>query len=469
MVKLSRATSALAEILGLEHSGNSVQVTGVSTSAAEVEPGDLFVAIQGSKHHGLDFLDQALANGAVAVLSDRPNPKLPYLLATNPKQLLGEVCNLVLGESPLTLYAVTGTNGKTSTASYLYGLLENLGQKPGLSGSTGLHSAGQSKASALTTSELTTTRKFLTEVEGAGGLSAVLEVSAQALVRSRVSGLKFAVAGFTNLSRDHMDDFGSMESYFDAKAQLFDSSRAQTAVIFVADAWSTKLAASLEIPKILLGPGQEVDYRYESGILTLSGRLNLSIEFGFGELMARNFALALTMLFSQGFSIAELNAASASISQVPGRLELVSESRPHTYVDYAHTPDGIASAVAELKTRYPGVTLVFGASGNRDVGKRAEMGSAAAAATQVVVTDQHPRDEDPAVIRAAVIQGLTEAKKGFHEVAGPEQALHFALGITPRDHALLWCGPGHLKYREIAGSKVPFDARAIAKLAVEQG
>jgi UDP-N-acetylmuramoyl-L-alanyl-D-glutamate--2,6-diaminopimelate ligase len=468
MVKLSLATSALAEILGLEHSGKAVQVTGVSISAAEIEPGDLFVAVQGAKHHGLDFLAEAVAKGAVAVLSDRPNAELPYLLAADPKALLGEVCNLVLGESPLTLYAITGTNGKTSTASYLFELLENLGDKPGLSGSTGLHSAGESKTSALTTSELTTTRKFLTGVERAGGKSAVIEVSAQAMVRNRVSGLKFAVAGFTNLSRDHMDDFGSMDAYFEAKSKLFDAGRVKRAVVFVSDDWSKRLAASLKIPALLLGQGQEVDYRYESGFLTLSGKLNLSIPFEFGELMARNFALALTMLFSQGFGVDELQAATGKISQVPGRLELVSDATPHTYVDYAHTPDGIASAVAELKTRYPGVTVLFGASGNRDVGKRAQMGAAAAAATQVVVTDQHPRDEDPAAIRAAVIQGLTESKKSFHEVAGPEQALQFALGITPRDHALLWCGPGHLKYREIAGQKVPFDARAIAKLAVEQ-
>ena len=469
MVKLSLATSALAEILGLEHSGEAVQVAGVSISAAEVEPGDLFVAIKGSKHHGLDFLDEALANGAVAVLSDRPNAKLPFLISQDPKALLGEVCNLVLGESQLKLYAVTGTNGKTSTATYLHELLENLGVKAGLSGSTGLHAPGSSRASVLTTSELTTTRKFLTEVEKAGGSAAVIEVSAQAMVRNRVSGLRFAVAGFTNLSRDHMDDFGSMESYFAAKSKLFEASRVKNAVIFISDDWSKKLAASLQVPVILLGPGQEVDYRYESGVLTLSGKLDLSIAFEFGELMARNFALALTMLFSQGFGAEELNAAAAKISQVPGRLELVSAAKPHTYVDYAHTPDGIASAVAELKTRYPGVTLVFGASGNRDIGKRAEMGLAAAEATLVVVTDQHPRDEDPAAIRAAVIEGLTKASKSFHEVAGPEQALRFALGITPRDHAVLWCGPGHLKYREIAGSKVPFDARAVAKLAVEQG
>ena len=184
--------------------------------------------------------------------------------------------------------------------------------------------------------------------------------------------------------------------------------------------------------------------------------------------MARNLALALGMLHSQGFSAAELSAAAQKISQVPGRLELVSDATPHSYVDYAHTPDGIASAVAELRSRYPGVTLLFGASGNRDKGKREQMGLAAANATLVVLTDQHPRDEDPAAIRAAVIQGLELAGKDFLECADPEQALALALSVTPTDHALLWCGPGHLTYRESAGEKVFFDARAIAKLAVEQ-
>ena len=468
MVKLSRATSQLAEILGLSHLGQDVQVTGVSSSANEVEPGDLFVAIPGAKHHGMDFLDVAISRGAVAVLSDRETARLTSIRAQDPKSLLGEICNLVMGEVGLKLYAVTGTNGKTSTVTYLYQLLSNLGERPGLLGSTGLQRGTESVPSALTTAELTTTRKFLSRVQAAHGKSAVLEVSAQALVRNRVSGLHFAVSGFTNLSRDHLDDFGSMEAYFDAKARLFEESFSSQAVVFVSDDWSKKLAGSLKIPKLLVGPGQEIDYQFHAGRLVLGGKLKLELDFEYGELMARNLAVALVMLFSQGFCPEELAMAAKQVSQVPGRLELVSAKTPHTFVDYAHTPDGIAAAVAELSSRYPGVTLVFGASGNRDVGKRAQMGEAAAKATRVVVTDQHPRDEDPQVIRTAVIQGLEAAGKSFDEIPDPAAALKFALSITPREHAVLWCGPGHLKYREIAGTKVPFDALAIAKTVVEQ-
>jgi len=468
MVKLSLATSELARLFGLGVSGSDVQVSGVALSAQEVEPGDLFVAIQGAKHHGLDFLDQAVQQGASAVLSDRPASALTSLFAEDPKALLGDICNAVLGKTQQRLFAVTGTNGKTSTSSYLFQILERLQQSPGLSGSTGMRIGNESFPSPLTTAELTTTRKFLQKHAAQGGKTAVLEVSAQALIRHRVAGLEFEVAGFTNLSRDHLDDFESMQDYFNAKARLFEPEVCSRAVVFVGDDWSKTLANSLAIPKLLVGKGQEIDYAYQDGVLTLSGKLNLKVSFDQGELMARNLALALAMAYSAGFTESELQESAVDFEPIPGRLERVSDQLPHAFVDYAHTPDGIASAVSELLVRYPGVTLVFGASGNRDKGKRPEMGSAAALATKVVLTDQHPRYENPAEIRASVAQGLDAAGKAFNEVADPEQAFRFALSITPRDHAVLWCGPGHLKYREIAGSKVPFDARAIAKLAVEQ-
>ena len=467
MVKLSLATSELARLFGLEISGSDVQVSGVAISANEVESGDLFVAIQGAKHHGLDFLETAIERGAVAVLSDRGISGITSLIASDPKARLGEICNAVLGSVEQSLFAVTGTNGKTSTANYLFQILERLGQSPGLAGSTGMRFGDQTIPSPLTTAELTTTRKFLSKHAAQGGKTAVLEVSAQALVRHRVAGLRFQVAGFTNLSRDHLDDFASMQDYFDAKAKLFDPAVCSKAVIFVGDDWSQRLAHDLEIPKVLVGKGQEIDYRYGEEMLTLSGKLNLQIGFDQGELMARNLALALAMAHAAGFTEGQLQTYAKDFDPIAGRLERVSDRLPHSYVDYAHTPDGIGSAVTELLSRYPGVTLVFGASGNRDKGKRPEMGAAAALATRVVLTDQHPRDENPADIRFSVAEGLLACGKTFTEIPDPEQAFRFALTITPREHAVLWCGPGHLKYREIAGSKVPFDARAIAKLAVE--
>ncbi len=186
--------------------------------------------------------------------------------------------------------------------------------------------------------------------------------------------------------------------------------------------------------------------------------------------MAKNLVLALVMLLEAGFSASELEAAVSSTElYVPGRLELISQAKPHVYVDYAHTPAGVESAVMELKQRYPTLTLVLGASGNRDQGKRSQMGIAGSNADLLIITDQHPRDEDPASIRHALITaaGSNSGSGRILEIPDPAQAIKRAVSETAEDSAVLWCGPGHLTYREIAGQKVPFDARALAKEAVE--
>lgn len=467
-MKSKNGTRALAASLGLAADVVDVELSGVSLSAAEVEPGDLFVAIQGQRHHGLDFLQQAISNGAAAVLSDRAvNINIPVLVHPDPKSVIGVVCDLIFPELELKLFGVTGTNGKTSVSSYLHQIISDLGAKCALSTSVGFQGLRALKSAALTTPELTTLRKWLRDFAAEGGETAAIEVSAQALTRNRVDGLKFAVVGFTNLTRDHLDDYGSMENYFAAKAQLFTNQRAEQGVIFLSDQYATKLAEAATIPVTTVGDSGDVGFSYKAGKLSLSGKINFQIEFAAGELMARNFALALVMAHCAGFDIQKLSAAPAGY-QVPGRLELVSKSTPHVYVDYAHTPDGIAQAVKEIRSRYSGVTLVFGASGNRDIGKRAEMGRAAAAAERVYLTDQHPRDEDPATIRAAVAEGLVDSGKSFVELSDPTEAIAVAIASTPRDQAVLWCGPGHLKYREIAGQKIAFDAREIAKNLVEK-
>jgi UDP-N-acetylmuramoyl-L-alanyl-D-glutamate--2,6-diaminopimelate ligase len=186
--------------------------------------------------------------------------------------------------------------------------------------------------------------------------------------------------------------------------------------------------------------------------------------------MAKNLVLALVMLLEAEFEPQALaEAAKLADLHVPGRLELVSQLRPHVYVDYAHTPAGVAGAVGEIRKRYPTLTVVLGASGNRDQGKRTEMGLAATSADLLIITDQHPRDEDPASIRHALVSAAsTKLEAGrILEIPDPATAIKRAISETPADGAVLWCGPGHLTYREIRGEKVPFDARAIARAAVQ--
>lgn len=466
-MKSRSGTRALAQQLGLEYSGADISLTGVSLSASEVEPGDLFVAVAGARHHGLDFASEAIQRGAVAVLADKAvELEVPVLVHPAPKTVLGEVCEEILGDVGLHLFGVTGTNGKTSVSSYLRELLTAQGVKTALSSSVGFSSPTGNFPASLTTPELTTLRKHLHKFASEGGQAAVIEVSAQALTRNRVDGLKFDVVGFTNLTRDHLDDYGDMQTYFAAKAELFSAERAKRGVVFLGDDYAKQLAASASIPITTIGQDGDVRYEFQGGVLRLSGALNLELDFPAGELMARNFAVAAVMLDVAGYKLTEMSDAAGY--QVPGRLELVSQAKPHVYVDYAHTPDGIANAVAEIASRYPGVALVFGASGNRDQGKRFEMGVAAAVANRIYLTDQHPRDEDPAQIRREVARGIESQNKEFLEIADPAAAIEAAIASTPRDEAVLWCGPGHLKYREIAGQKVQFDAREIAKSLVEK-
>ena len=471
-MKSNPATSLLAQKFSLSRSGDDVEISSVALASNLCRPGSLFISTQGLKHHGLDFLDQAIANGAVAVLSDREVAGLPSLVHPDPKSIAGEISDMVYGTSAsgMTLFGVTGTNGKTSVTNYLHQVLLGLGKPAGMSASTSRIVGTTELPAALTSPEVTELHDLLAQMRESGAHHAAIEVSAQALIRNRVDGVLFEVVGFTNLSRDHLDDFSTMEQYLAAKAALFTKKYAKKGVVLVEDEHARKLFDTAGIPVVGIGEGLHYSYSYQADQLTISGKHELSVHFSQGELMSKNLVLALVMLMESGFSATELEAAViASQLYVPGRLELVSESKPHVYVDYAHTPAGVESAVLEIKNRYPTLTLVLGASGNRDQGKRSEMGIAGSKANLLIITDQHPRDEDPATIRHALITAAaTNMDAGrILEIPDPAQAIKRAVLETAEDSAVLWCGPGHLTYREIAGQKIPFDARKIAREAVE--
>ena len=472
-MKSNLAISTIAQKFNLSRNGADVTVSSVSLASHLCQPGSLFIATQGLKHHGLDFLGQAIANGAVAVLSDRAaGSDIPTLLHADPKSIAGELSDAIYGTtaSNMNLFGVTGTNGKTSTTNYLHQLLSALGLHAGMSASTSRIIGENQLPSVLTSPEVTELHHLLAQMRAAGANHAAIEVSAQALIRHRIDSIRFKVVGFSNLSRDHLDDFADMESYLKAKADLFTSKYAQQGVVLVEDDWARKLYESCVIPVSGIGEGLEYQYRYSNQELVVSGKHELTIQFTQGALMAKNLVLAIVMLLEAGFAPAALAAAASSAElHVPGRLELVSEATPHVYVDYAHTPAGVESAVREIRGRYPKLTLVLGASGNRDIGKRAEMGLAGAAADLLIITDQHPRDEDPASIRHALLTAAASKLEAGRilEIPNPAEAIQRAISETDADSAVLWCGPGHLSYREIRGEKVPFDARAIAREAVQ--
>jgi UDP-N-acetylmuramoyl-L-alanyl-D-glutamate--2,6-diaminopimelate ligase len=282
------------------------------------------------------------------------------------------------------------------------------------------------------------------------------------------------VVGFTNLTRDHLDEFGSMENYLSAKASLFTQKFSRRSVINVEDRFGEQMLelARAQSPEHSVGVGHDLDYSFEQTLtgINITGKQELFLAGDLGPLMAKNLALAAIMLLEAGYSPTAVGAAALDIETlVPGRLELVSDTEPHIYLDYAHTPQAVELAAQELGDKYPKLVVVLGASGDRDPGKRVEMGRAAAKfASHIVVTDQHPRSEDPALIRASLIAGILEIRPEdfISEIDDPALAISKAVDLVGVGGAILWCGPGHLKYREVKGKKLPFDAHLQARKAL---
>lgn len=457
--------SEIAKHFGLEHSGGDAEVSEVAIGTQHVGPRTLFIAVQGAKSHGLDYLARAIELGAVAVLTDRSKQlDIPTLYHPRPREIAGAISDFVYGTSSSgqQLFGVTGTNGKTSTVFYISELLSAMGKPSGLISSALVKASSQELAAELTTPEAPRLHQLLSQMRTSGEQLCAVEVSAQGLSRHRVQGLHFAIAGFTNLSRDHLDDYPDMESYLQAKSLLFSETYASKAVVMTEDDWAKKLYEQISIPKVAVG----LDYHYSHSddAITISGLQTLRLEVSLSSLMAKNLVLATIMLLEAGFSKAELEMAARAIDlEVPGRLQLVSNVRPHVFVDYAHTPAAIEASAKELKAHYPTLTLMLAASGDRDQGKRPEMALAAAKyADKILVTDQHPRSEDPATIRRALMEAISDFSN-LEEIADPAACIARAVEITDAGGAILWCGPGHLKYREVKGQKVPFDAAAEAR------
>jgi UDP-N-acetylmuramoyl-L-alanyl-D-glutamate--2,6-diaminopimelate ligase len=456
-----RTTSEIARQFGLESFGaDSPVLSSVALSSDFVVPGALFIAVQGKNTHGLDHLGKAIELGAVAVLSDRPEKlAVPNLYHPHPREIAGLVADEIFGttRSNMALYAVTGTNGKTSTVFYLSELMNQLGRGAGLISSALVRVGSEQSQTSLTTPEAPRLHQLLSLMRESGQQACAVEASAQGVTKKRLTGLKFRVAGFTNLSRDHLDDYPDMDSYLQAKAALFDDLVAMRAVVMLEDEFAKTLFSQIQIPKV--GIGLDYKYHYSGNTLSISGKHALSAQLELSNLMIKNLVLAIVMLLEDGVSAAQLALAVARMdTNVPGRLQRVSERSPAVFVDYAHTPAAVLASASELSASYPELTIILAASGDRDRGKRAEMAIAAAKhATRIIITDQHPRSEDPAQIRAE-LKGAIAEFRDLQEISDPALAIARAVETTNLGGAILWCGPGHLKYREVAGSKVSFDA-----------
>jgi UDP-N-acetylmuramoyl-L-alanyl-D-glutamate--2,6-diaminopimelate ligase len=423
-------------------------------------------------------------------------PGTALIVVEAPRAHLGAISAEIYGTSDLgsiVVAAVTGTNGKTSTAFLLDALMRGLGWITALSTTAERAVAGVPYKSTLTTPEAPDIHAMLALAKEKGAMGLAIEVSAQALDKNRLDRLMVDVAGFTNLSHDHFEDFGGMENYLDAKAALFTPSHARKAVICVDTPWGQRLAERTEIPLWTLGASSSTavgnhphwSYAIVSSVgdttsFTLSSPEGESIELSapiIGEHMVANAALATVMLLVSGVAPSDISRAMGPGTQgipvfVPGRSERVSgSSGPQVFIDAGRSEDAYRATLETLRARTPGkLVMVCGTSGNRDPSKRPHMGAAAARlADVVIVTDDDPRREDPATIRAGLLEGVRSIEGAtWHEIPDPSEAIRVALVGLGEGDTVLWSGPGSQNYRDIGGEKIPFSARDEARQALTE-
>lgn len=502
-------------------SGGDPLVTGVTLDSRAVQPGDLYAALPGFRAHGADFAGEAVARGAVAILTDlagadrlelaagadRGSTQLPVVVVDRPRDVLGALAARVYGEpaAALTMLGVTGTNGKTTTAYLIESALRAHGRRTGLIGTVETRIGDERIASERTTPEAPDLHALLGVMRERGIDACVMEVSSHALALHRVDGVVYDVALFTNLSQDHLDFHASMEDYYRAKASLFTPARSVVGVVGVDDEWGRRLARESELPVTTLSTaGGEADWVAmpdgSDGAFVLrrhDGRRMHLVSHLTGTFNVANTALAALALLALGIDHAAVEAAMSVPPDVPGRMQVVSPGAgvgtaagggPRCIVDFAHTPDAVEAALAALRPSTRGrLIVVLGAGGDRDRGKRPAMGAAAARrADVVVVTDDNPRSEDPAEIRAAVLAGAREALASGEATAielidgGPRAAAiaeavalatvggsvgggagTSATGPQPADavDTVVVLGKGHETGQEIDGVRHPFDDR----------
>ena len=471
-MKLGRLVS------GADTAYADITVTGFAIDHRKIAPGTVFGAFEGAAFNGEDFIDDAIAAGAVAVVA-RPEAVVRgavHIADANPRQAFAHLAANFFQPFPGHVAAVTGTNGKTSTAELTRQLWRMAGHNAASIGTLGIITASDEAKTGLTTPDIVTFLANMSGLAREGVSHAIFEASSHGLFQYRSEGVPVSVAAFTNLSRDHLDYHGTMEAYFEAKMRLFDevADESGCAVIWADDVWSDQVIARArkrELRLITVGEkgrgiqllsreptqlGQTLELRIQGDV----HKLKLPL---IGAYQAANALVAAGVVMASGGDVESLLSHLARLQPVRGRLEraVITKSGAPVYVDYAHTPDGLRAAIAALRPHTKGKLItVFGAGGDRDTGKRPEMGAVAVADSDIViVTDDNPRSEDPSLIRADVMAGA----KGAHEIGDRRYAIAFAIEHAEPDDIVLIAGKGHEQGQIIMGRVLPFDDVEVAR------
>lgn len=468
-----------------------VAVTGITLDSRSVLPGDLYVALPGVRAHGAAFATAAAQSGAVAVLTDDAGREqalqsgLPVVVVEKARAAMATAAAAIHHHPARQLrsFAVTGTNGKTSTVFLLEAALRSAGRHVGTIGTNGFRLDGQeliSGRTTVTTPESPDLQALLAVFLERGATDVAMEVSSHGLDLQRTDGIVFDIVGFTNLGRDHLDYHADMEDYFRAKAKLFEPARSGVAVVNIDGHYGQRLAdqiAERGQPRLVTTGFAASDYQILESTSSADGNdvilrargddLRLTLQMP-GDFNAQNAALALAMLIESGLP-GEKVMIGLCEAQVPGRMQRVplGDDAPMVLVDFAHTPQAVASALASL---HPSGRLiaVLGCGGDRDRAKRGPMGEAAASAADVViVTDDNPRTEDPASIRAVVLAGARSVDSGAQVVEqdGRASAIRRALDIAGPGDVVAILGKGHEQGQILADRVIDFDDVTVVQQA----
>ena len=485
--EFKRTVEAVAAIANATLTGNaSTVISGLTLNSNAVQEGDLFIALPGEKAHGADFAADAIARGAVAVLTDAEGAHkisgVPVIVSSNPRRAAGVISAWFYSEPMRDLYSVgvTGTNGKTTVTTLLHQIMSAAGRESGLIGTVETRIGDEVVASKRTTPESSDLQALSAVMRERHMRNLVMEVSSHAIALERIRGSHFSVVAFTNLSQDHLDFHKTMDDYFAAKSKLFTFEFADLAVINIDDAYGVRLASSTELPVMTVSRhdhnatwhyvsitrdyvGAHVAIRGSAGIL-IEGKVHLHGGYNFDNLL-----MAVAIATESGIDPIDIAAILPQLTGAAGRLEAVRLGQNFTaLVDYAHSPDAVARVIETAHEITDGrVIAVLGCGGDRDSSKRPLMGKALHEGADVAIfTSDNPRSEKPEAILVQMTLGL-DIQEPSAIIEDRADAIRAAVNEAQAGDVVLVLGKGHEKGQEIAGVNHPFDDRVELAKAIE--
>ena len=463
----------------------AVEIQGLTADSRHVQPGYLFAALSGVEVDGRAFVSQAVEKGAAAILTDSRDAttaeRVPVVTSANPRRDLALMAARFFETQPAHIACVTGTNGKTSVATFLRQILSACGLKAASMGTLGVEADGYYEALHHTTPEPVRLHAALRDLTAHRVTHLAMEASSHGLAQYRLDGVRVAAAGFTNLSRDHLDYHAGFDDYRAAKARLFTEllDADGTAVIFMGhDAGAHMAAACAEVGRKVLPVGRVEDAVHVSIVARHTSGLELAVTLHdetrhitlplIGDFQTENLAVALGLALAFELEVADVFKAVSFCAAPRGRMQFVGRNATGAaaYVDYAHTPDALENALDALRAHVPEcgrLLVMFGCGGDRDSGKRPEMGRVAAAkADAIIVTDDNPRHEDAATIRAEILAACPNAQ----QVADRKAAIEHILAMAEEKDLVLLAGKGHEAGQIIGDTILPFDDIKITQAAL---